>query len=107
MRTLLLACVLAATAATPALARPGAETAAIAVTINDRDLATAEGLARLHARIERAARRVCGYEGRVLPLYEHRARAACIEARMTHAIQTANVPALTALHATLRQTGPG
>ena len=99
MRTLILACMFAATAATLALADDGA----IRIQTAGRDFSSAAAVAGLHAQIERAARRVCGITNR-LSARAYQQRAACVAAKMDDAVTTANLPALTALHASITQT---
>lgn len=63
-RSLLLAIAATSLAATPALATPQGEENSASVTYHDLDLSSAEGQAELDARIERAARQVCGLDER-------------------------------------------
>ncbi len=98
MRTLIIACVFAATAATPVFADDGA----IRINTAGRDFSSAEAVAGLHAQIERAARKVCGVTNR-LSARAYQQRAACVAEKMDAAVRTANLPALTALHASITQ----
>jgi UrcA family protein len=97
MRTLLLACAVAAMTAAPALAGEG-----IRVSTANLDLTNQADVAKLHARIERAAERIC-HDGERLTLALRRQREACIAETMDKTVRTANVPALSALHAELKQ----
>lgn len=102
MRTLTIACALAAAAAAPAFADDGA----IRIRTEGRDLASAEGVAGLHAQIERAARKACGMTAR-LSARAYQQRAACVVEKVDEAVRTADVPALTQLHAALKAAPRG
>ncbi len=99
MRTLIVACAFAAAAATPALAEDGT----IRIDLAGRDFSSAQAVEGLHAQIERAARKVCGVTNR-LSARAYQQRAACVTEKMDDAVRTANLPALTALHASLTQS---
>lgn len=99
MRTLIVACVFAAAAAAPAFAEDGS----IRIDLAGRDFSSTQAVAGLHAQIERAARKVCGVTNR-LSARAYQQRAACVAEKMDDAVRTANLPALTALHASLTQT---
>lgn len=98
MRTLILACVFAAAATAPAFA----EDAGIRIDLTDRDLSTPAAVARLHAQIERAAKRACEVDNHfsAVPLAY---RLKCAAETIENTVVAANVPALTALHASLAQ----
>lgn len=75
----------------------------IRISTAGRDLSSEAGVASLHAQIERAAKRACGVTAR-LSARAYQQRAACVTEKVDEAVRTANVPALSALHASLKQT---
>lgn len=97
MRTLILSVAFAAASAAPALADD------IRISTAGRDLSSEPGVAGLHAQIERAAKKACGLSGR-LSAKAYQQRAACVADKVDEAVRTADLPALTALHASLKQT---
>jgi UrcA family protein len=102
MRALVIACAFAA-AASPAVAEEGA----IRINAAGRDFSSREAVEGLHAQIERAARQVCGLEGTRLSARAYAQRVKCVAEKMDEAVQTANLPALSALHASLKDTPRG
>jgi UrcA family protein len=100
MRTLTFA--VAVALASAAFAAP-AFAGDIRISTVGRDLSSEAGVAALHAQIERAAKRACGMTAR-LSARAYQRRAACVSEKVDETVRTANVPALTALHASLKQT---
>jgi UrcA family protein len=103
MRAIITACAFAAAAVTPAFANDGA----IRIKTDGRDFSSPAAIAGLHAQIERAARQVCGLDGARLSARAYAMRAACVAEKMDEAVRTANLPALSALHASLKAPSQG
>lgn len=97
MRTLILTAAFAVASAAPALADD------IRISTAGRDLSSEAGVAGLHAQIERAAKKACGLTSR-LSARAYQQRSACVADKVDQAVRTANLPALTALHASLKPT---
>jgi UrcA family protein len=93
-------CVLAAASAAASPLAPSERS--VTVGYHDLDLKTIEGANTLYRRLRRAARFVCGENGR--SLLEQRTSQTCFDDALTRAVATVNNPLLTGVHS---QAGRG
>ena len=86
----IIAAAIVAASAVPALAQTATETQSIAVITADLDLSTQAGRSQLDHRIDRAARRVCGFDSNSRDLgVQYHARACMADAKIAATRQIA------------------
>jgi UrcA family protein len=77
------------------------------VSYSDLNLSTKAGLETMYARLEAAARDVCGAEPMLLELTRHKAYERCVDSTLAAAIGGARSASLAALHASKRTESAG
>lgn len=91
----------------PLAAQAGEPVETRVVSFADLNLSTKAGLETMYARLEAAARDVCGEEPMLIELTRHKAYERCVDSTLAAAVGGARSASLAALHASKRAESAG